>query len=193
VEIRRARYDDPAARELTTALAEELLARYEGRPGSDGEPDAADFGPPGGAFLLAVEDDGAVGCGGVCRYDRRMAELRRMYVVPESRGRGLSRALLAALEQEARGLGYGAVRLETGHLQPEAIALYTSAGYTPVEPFGVYRDAPGCRCFAKHLSSNGPRLPRLPEHAALNNLCDTLRSWNHPRGPRTSVPGPSGR
>jgi putative acetyltransferase len=74
-----------------------------------------------------------------------------MYVAPESRGRGLSRALLAALEQEARGLGYSAVRLETGALQPEAIALYSSAGFEAIPCYGPYVDDPRSRCFEKTL------------------------------------------
>lgn len=62
-----------------------------------------------------------------------------------------SRALLAALDQEARRLGYRALRLETGHLQPEAIGLYTSAGFAPIPCYGPYVDDPRSRCFEKAL------------------------------------------
>jgi GNAT superfamily N-acetyltransferase len=122
MEVRRVRYDDPAVRELTDALATELLARYEGRAGSGGEPGTADFDPPGGAFLLALDEGRAGACGGLCRYDERTGEIRRMYVVPDARGRGISRLVLAALEAEAKDLGYGAVRLETGTASPKRSA-----------------------------------------------------------------------
>jgi len=138
-------------RSLTDALEAELVDRYDGQGGSGSEPSPSDFEPPTGVFLVAEIDGIAAGCGGLCRYDSERAELRRMYVAPEARGRGLSRALLAALEDEARGLGYRAVRLETGHLQPEAIGLYTSAGFAAVPCYGPYVDDPRSRCFEKPL------------------------------------------
>jgi GNAT superfamily N-acetyltransferase len=100
---------------------------------------------------VAVVDGRPCGCGGVCRYDADTAELRRMYVAPEARGNGLSRTLLAGLEAEARALGYRALRLETGHLQHEAIGLYTSAGFARIEPYGPYVDDPRSLCFEKRL------------------------------------------
>jgi GNAT superfamily N-acetyltransferase len=152
VEIRRARYDDPAARELTGALAEELLARYDGRPGSGGEPEAADLAPPGGVFLLAVDDEAAVGCGGVCRYEATTGEIRRMYVRPKARGRGIGRLVLASLEAEAKELGYEALRVETGNRQPEAVTLYLSHGFEPIDRYGPYVDDDRSLCFEKRLS-----------------------------------------
>jgi GNAT superfamily N-acetyltransferase len=74
-----------------------------------------------------------------------------MYVVPVARGRGLARLLLTALEEEARHLGYSAVRLETGNLQPDAIGLYASAGYGPIERYGPYVDDERSVCFEKRL------------------------------------------
>jgi GNAT superfamily N-acetyltransferase len=71
-----------------------------------------------------------------------MAELKRMYVVPDARGRGVATALLSALEGAARDRGWTTLRLETGPRQPEAIALYTRAGYRPIEAFGAYTGAP---------------------------------------------------
>ena len=59
--------------------------------------------------------------------------------------------ILRALEQRARELGYPTLRLETGARQPEAISLYESEGYLPIEPYGYYRDSPLSRCFEKHL------------------------------------------
>ena len=74
-----------------------------------------------------------------------------MYVEPGSRKLGIGRAILRALEQRARELGYPTLRLETGARQPEAISLYESEGYLPIEPYGYYRDSPLSRCFEKHL------------------------------------------
>jgi putative acetyltransferase len=152
VEIRRARYDDPAARELTAALAAELLERYAGRPGSGGEPPASDFDPPAGAFFLAVDEERALGCGGVSRYDASTAEIRRMYVSPRVRGRGLGRLILAALEAEAKELGYETIRLETGNLQPEAVSLYASHGFEPIDRYVPYVDDERSLCFEKRLT-----------------------------------------
>jgi GNAT superfamily N-acetyltransferase len=100
---------------------------------------------------VGVEDGEPVACGGVCRYDPATAEIRRMYVVPAARRRGLSRQILAALEEEARNLGYELVRLETGHLQPEAIALYASSGFAPIPRYRPYVEDERSVCFEKRL------------------------------------------
>jgi GNAT superfamily N-acetyltransferase len=78
-------------------------------------------------------------------------EVKRMYVVPAARGRGLARTMLAHLERTAAEAGADVVVLETGLRQPEAIALYESSGYRPIPGFGHYRGAPLSRCFAKPL------------------------------------------
>ncbi len=89
-------------------------------------------------MLLATLDGEPVGCVGLRRVNADTAELKRMYVRPGLRRKGIARALLAACEQAARELGYRYLWLETGTLQPEAVALYLSAGYEPVSPFGQY-------------------------------------------------------
>ena len=151
MEIRRENYGSTAVRVLATALEAELLGRYAGIAGSGGEPPASDFEPPDGAFLVGYVDGKPVACGGVCRYDERAAEIRRMYVAPAARGRGLARQLLGALEEEARALGYTAVRLETGERQPEAIGLYSAAGYGRIPRYGPYVDDERSVCFEKRL------------------------------------------
>ena len=89
--------------------------------------------------MLARDDDGtALGCGALRGLGDGAAEVKRMYVVPAARGRGVSRAVLCALEDAARARGWTTLRLETGPRQPEAIGLYTSPGYRPVEAFGAY-------------------------------------------------------
>ena len=123
------------------------------------ELDAGPFDPPTGAFVVAyLEVDGGdelpVGCGGIRRVDGADAtcELKRMYVAPEARGRGLARSLLERLEDEAVGLGYTTLWLETGTEQPEAIALYESHGYEPIAGFGRYKDEPKSRSFGRSLA-----------------------------------------
>ena len=125
---------------------------YEGEADIGPTREAAMFLPPDGVFLV-VRDDGrrAVGCGGVCRFDETRAELKRMYVVPDARGRGLGRLLLIELEEEARRLGYAGIVLETGDRQPEALGLYASAGYERIPCYGVYATRELSRCYEKSL------------------------------------------
>lgn len=142
-------YDDPAAVALVEAVQREYVARYGGR---DETPVSIDeFAPPGGAFVVISEDGQPIGCGGLRRRDAVSAEIKRMYVRDTYRGRGYGRALLHALEQRARELGYDRIVLETGTAQPEALALYGASGYLPIEPYGIHRCAPRSRCFAKQL------------------------------------------
>jgi GNAT superfamily N-acetyltransferase len=145
------RLDSPAAAPLVRALLAELHARY-GQP--DPDPDgltAAHLTPPDGAFVVAWIAATAVGCGGLRRYDDGVGELKRMYVEPRFRGRGIARAVLDRLEADGRALGYRRLILETGVRQPEARALYAGAGYGAIEPFGCYRSSPLSRCFGKGL------------------------------------------
>jgi putative acetyltransferase len=150
VEIRREKFDSEGAQALVEELETELLDTYDGVPGSGGLPPASIFEPPDGAFYVGRIDGEAVACGGIARYDQATAEIR-MYVAPRARGRGLSRRVLAALEDEARALGYSFVRLETGKLQTEAIGLYVSAGFGPIPRYGPFVDDPKSVCFEKRL------------------------------------------
>jgi putative acetyltransferase len=93
-------------------------------------------------FAVARDDAGrAVACGAIVLEDG-YGELKRMYVVPEQRGRGIARRLLAFLEDAAGARGTRRFALETGNRQHEAIALYARAGYASCEPFGDYRPDP---------------------------------------------------
>ncbi|QLQ37369.1 GNAT family N-acetyltransferase [Micromonospora robiginosa] len=102
-------------------------------------------------YLAAVVGGRAVGCGGLQALDADTGELKRMYVRPAFRGRGIARQVLAALEELAFRRGHRAVCLETGTYLPAAIALYRSAGYRPVPVYGEYVDNPYSVCFAKRL------------------------------------------
>ena len=141
--MRRVRFDAMVAQALVDAAMAELGERYGGE--GDATPVAAgEFEPPAGDFLVAYQAGEAVGCGGWRSFDSAgmVAELKRMYTAPAVRGRGVARRLLAALEESARHRGRVRMILECGERQPEAIKLYTSHGYQPIDHFGHYRDAP---------------------------------------------------
>src|SRR3954470_16720901 len=105
------------ARELIAAMVAEIQGLYGGSLEDDPRsPSAtpADFSPPGGACLVGFDDDGVAVCvGGGTRLADGVGANKRMYVRPEARGRGAARALLVALEDAARELGYRRVRLDT--------------------------------------------------------------------------------
>lgn len=105
-----------------------------------------------GAFVVAYVDETAVGCGAIRRLDEATAELKRMYVDPSVRGRGIGRALVDALEREARRLGVTRIVLETGTRLTPAIRLYESMGYARIPLFGEYLRSPDTSlCFGKPL------------------------------------------
>ena len=127
----------PPASDLLEAMILELVPLY-GRIDVPEAPSAsaADFRPPGGTFLVGFDDEGRpVAGGGVKRLGPGVAEIKRMYVLPDARGRGIARELLVALEDAARDLGYERVRLDTGAKQPHAEALYRSAGYADIPDY----------------------------------------------------------
>jgi GNAT superfamily N-acetyltransferase len=133
-------YDHPEAARLIAEVQREYVDRYGGE---DQTPvDLADFTPPRGLFLVGYDGTAAVACGG-WRTRGRDAEIKRMYVTHTARRRGLARVMLAELERTARAAGHHRVILETGSEQPEAIALYRSAGYTEIPAFGYYAGAAG--------------------------------------------------
>lgn len=145
-----AAYDDEVAVALIDEVQQEYVVRYGGP--DDAPVDIGEFAPPGGLFVVAWVDGTPVGCAGLRRHGDEVVEIKRMFVRPTHRRRGLGRHLLRALEQRARALGYRRLILETGTPQPEAIGLYVSEGYAPIAGFGYYRDAPLSRCFAKQLA-----------------------------------------
>lgn len=116
--------------------------------------DPAALRAPGVAFQVARIDGVAVGCGAIVRHRDGVAEIKRMFVAPAARGRGIGRRILAALEAEARRLGIGRLRLETGTRQPEAVALYRSMGYRDVPAFPGYVDDPLSVFMVKELSES---------------------------------------
>jgi GNAT superfamily N-acetyltransferase len=96
-------------------------------------------------------DGRAVGCGAVRLLDPTTVEVKRMYVEPETRGRGVAQEILAHLEQAGRELGARRAVLETGIYQDEAIGLYRRAGYTEVACWGEYTTSPTSVCYEKSI------------------------------------------
>ena len=130
---------EPPASDLLAAMVAEMATLY-GPIDGPGMPSAtpADFAPPAGTFLVGFDETGAAVCGGgVKRLQDGAAEIKRMYVAPAARGRGLARQLLRALEDAARDLGYTTVRLDTGPHQAHAQALYESSGYRRIGNFNA--------------------------------------------------------
>jgi GNAT superfamily N-acetyltransferase len=146
------RFDSPDVRALTDAQQAEMRGLYEGEADIGPTREASMFVEPDGVFLVVRDDEGAaVACGGVARFDAERGEIKRMYVAPELRGRGLGRRLLVELEAEARRLGYRALVLETGDRQPEALGLYRSAGYERIPCYPPYDSRALSLCFEKRL------------------------------------------
>jgi GNAT superfamily N-acetyltransferase len=128
----------PPANDLLAAMVAEMSELYGDIEG-DHMPSAkpADFAPPAGAFLVGYHEGEPVCAGGIKRIAPDAAEIKRMYVVPAARRRGVARMLLGALEDAARERGYRFVRLDTGPLQRHAMALYASEGYTEIGNFNA--------------------------------------------------------
>lgn len=142
-------YDAAVTVVLIAEIQAELTARYGGPDETPVDP--TEFAPPHGLFVVGRLSREPVACGGLRRHGDGVVELKRMFVRPAYRRAGLARRLLHVLEAAAREIGYRQLVLETGLVQPEAIALYESAGYEPVPAFGYYADAPLSRAYAKSL------------------------------------------
>lgn len=146
--------DDPATQRLLDAYFAERVAGFEGGGYRVASPDPAAFRPPG-AFLRADEDDGApLGVVGLrplppAGAETRM-EVKHLYVVPEARGRGLGRVLLARAETIAREAGADLLVLDTNRSLEAAGGLYRSSGFDPIAPFNDNPNATDW--FGKHLT-----------------------------------------
>jgi GNAT superfamily N-acetyltransferase len=151
LELRDERYDGASAQALIALLQAEFVERYGGPDETTVDP--LEFVAPHGAFFVGYLDSEPVVCGGwrSLRAWPNTAEIKRMYVAPEHRRRGLARVLLAHIEDSARAAGCTRIWLETGVMQPEAMALYASEGYQPIDGYGHYKDAPLARPMGKEF------------------------------------------
>jgi GNAT superfamily N-acetyltransferase len=151
VSLRAVRYDDPVATRLIERVQQEYVLRYGGRDAAGVDP--GEFAPPAGLFLVAEVDGAPAGCGGWRLHAPGVAELKRMYVEPEFRRHGIARRVLGALEETAARAGHRHLLLNSGGRQPEALALYARAGYTPVAGYGIYADSPEAVFLGKDLGA----------------------------------------
>jgi len=155
--LHRVDYGDPEVAELERQVQQEYTRRYGG--GDDTMLHPEQFRAPVGVFLLLSVDGAPVAMGGWrpraadgAHLHGGDAEIKRMYVVPTAQRRGHARTLLDELERTAAAAGRRRMVLETGLLQPEAIALYTTSGYTEIGKFGLYAQEDSSRYYAKALA-----------------------------------------
>jgi len=152
ITILRARLADDDSRALISALNAELTATYPEPGATHFGLDEAEVSGGRGAFLVAYLGGAPVGCGAVRLVDAETGELKRMYVSPDVRGKGVGRRLVAALEAEARALGARRLVLETGTRQTAALALYRATGFDPIPLYGEYEQSPETSvCLGKDL------------------------------------------
>ena len=159
--LRAVAYDHPDVAVLVAAVQREYVQRYGDEDATPVDP--TEFAPPHGFFTVGYLAGTPIACGGWRARDSASdeplrtgdAEVKRMFVLAGHRRRGYARAVLAELERTAAAAGRRRAVLETGTLQPEAVALYASAGYGPMAKFGVCRHSPNSRCYAKILARYG--------------------------------------
>jgi len=150
--IERVTEDHPDLVALATAMVEEMIGLYGGDVGT------WKLVPERGEWLVLRDDDGtAVACAGLIPLDvavpgssAHLGELKRVFVLPAARGRGLSRVIVDAAVALAPSLGYSELWLETGDLQPVAVGLYDRMGWRRIPPYGPYADVHSI-CFSLTL------------------------------------------
>jgi putative acetyltransferase len=144
---------DPTSKEATHLLA--ALDEYQSGlypPASTHLLPAEVLAQPGSVFLGAFANERLVGCCGYVRHEEGYGELKRLFVCPEVRGRGVGERLLTELEAHARADGIPVLRLETGVRQPASVRLCERMGFTRRGPFGNYLDDPLSVFMEKRLS-----------------------------------------
>jgi putative acetyltransferase len=139
----------PEAAALVAALDRYLLSLYAAEHTHLLSPRV--LAQPNTVFCLARLDGTAVGCG-AARFCSGYVEVKRMYVVPAWRGRGIARVVLKWLEDQALYTGYATVRLETGVNNTAAVRLYETSGYVRIPPFGEYTDNGVSLCYEKRIA-----------------------------------------
>lgn len=138
---------DPELAALVTAQQQEIrrLGRDSNEPVFMPQDDAA--------YLVGLVDGRVVACAAWQKLEDGAAELKRMYVRPAFRGRGIARQLIVAIEEEALAAGRPVIRLHTTAFLTSAIALYQSSGYHQVPAYGPYAGDPASVCFEKRLAA----------------------------------------
>lgn len=134
---------------LAALLDEDLNARYGGRQWQYDQFNAVDLIRD---VVVVYADGQPAACGAFKAYDGETVEIKRVFVRPEYRGRGLAKRVMGELERLAASRGYTYAVLETGHGQPEAIHLYSGLGYTAIPNYGPYAGDANSVCMRKALA-----------------------------------------
>ena len=152
--VREVPWDDSDGATLRRAQRDEVALRY-GTPNTEPE-SATPTGPDIAVFFVAYDDAEPIGCGGLRELDATAGEIKRMYVRPDRRGTGVSKAILHALETRASEHGWSRLALETGNLLPEAQRFYEREGYVRIPNFGHYAHSPYAVCYERVLTQPLP-------------------------------------
>jgi len=151
LQIERADPMSREAAELMHRLTAELTARYDFLDDGTGNFRPEDATSSGAAFLIGRVHGTPVACAALRRMAFGVGEIKRVYVVPEFRGRRYGHSLLVEIERLAVEFGYHTLRLETGTRQPESLVLYERAGYRRIPNFEPYVESHWSVCFEKQL------------------------------------------
>ena len=156
-EIRRESPFSDLAADLLNRYFDELDRRFPDGfdPGDAVHGELHDYQSPNGVFLVAYSIDVPAGCAALRRFDDSAAEIKRMWIDPSARGRGIGRGLLSALESLARDLGYRRLCLDTSAHLHEAIALYRSSGFEQIADYNNNPEA--ALWFGKDIESTSAR------------------------------------
>ena len=161
VELIQARLSDDVVRPILAGMVDEYRVRFGEshaaaiRDIENFSPPAEDFDPPGGTFLVLIEEGRTLSGGGYRNVSSDTCEVKRMWTVPSHRGRGLGSSILSALESSARRQGYRRIILETAPVQIEALSLYRGRGYREIRTYGTYEVATALERILADNDDNG--------------------------------------
>jgi GNAT superfamily N-acetyltransferase len=155
MELRHLRLTDPLVAPLVAGLTREYDLRY-GEIDEMATVDADEFDPPSGTFVVLIDGGEVLAGGGLRRVAGDTCEVKRMWTAAGHRRKGYASRVLTGLEDAARAAGYSTLLLETGPLQPEAVALYTGRGYRRIPHYGRYPDALAFRLDLRSSTSRWP-------------------------------------
>ncbi len=149
ITLQRSNYLNPDFRKFCEELNKEFWVRY---PDNQHNFEPYNKVHESARIIVAYDDNTAIGCGSFrAMKERNTMEIKRMYVRPEWRGAGIARTILSELERWGGEEGYEQSVLETGVKQPEAIALYSRAGYSHIPNYSPYIDVKESICMKKKL------------------------------------------
>lgn len=148
IEIKRSDSSNPDFRKLIVELDKDL---WNMNYSNQGHYDKHNIIESLSTVVIAYDSDEAIGCGCFKKFNEEAAEVKRMYVAPTHRGKGVSKMILRELENWAKENGYNKTILETGTAQKEAICLYKNSGYNIMENYGPYIEMKDSICFQKEL------------------------------------------